>query len=74
MSAIRVKLVRGLSGHPEDHRQTVLGLGLKKMGRERIVPDNAATRGMIAKVAYLLEWQKVEGEAPKSKRAKKAAK
>src|SRR3977135_607264 len=32
MAALRVKLVRGLSGHPEDHRATVRGLGLNKVG------------------------------------------
>ena len=44
--ALRVKLVRGLSGHPEDHRATVRGLGLTKVGRERVLPDTKDIRGM----------------------------
>ena len=52
--ALRVKLVRGLSGHPEDHRATVRGLGLTKVGRERVLEDTPAIRGMVAKVSYLV--------------------
>ena len=53
--AIKVKLVRGMSGHTEDHRATLRGLGLTRVGMSRVVLDNKETKGMIAKVAYLLE-------------------
>jgi len=62
MAALRVKLVRGLSGHPEDHRATVRGLGLTKVGRERILQDTKDIRGMVAKVSYLLEVQETSEE------------
>ena len=62
MAALRVKLVRGLSGHPEDHRATVRGLGLTKVGRERILPDTKDIRGMVAKVSYLLEVKETPEE------------
>jgi large subunit ribosomal protein L30 len=62
MAALRVKLVRGLSGHPEDHRATVRGLGLTRVGRERILQDTPDVRGMVAKVAYLLEVQPTSEE------------
>ena len=62
MAALRVKLVRGLSGHPEDHRATVRGLGLSKVGRERVLQDTPDIRGMVAKVAYLLEVQPTSEE------------
>ena len=62
MAALRVKLVRGLSGHPEDHRATVRGLGLTKVGRERVLQDTPDIRGMVAKVAYLLEVQPTSEE------------
>ena len=58
--ALRVKLIRGLSGHPEDHRATVRGLGLTKVGRERIVEDTPAIRGMVAKVGYLISVQETQ--------------
>jgi large subunit ribosomal protein L30 len=35
-------------------RETLIGLGLNRIGRVRELPDTPATRGMIAKVAHLL--------------------
>jgi large subunit ribosomal protein L30 len=60
--ALRVKLIRSLSGHPEGHRATVRGLGLTKVGRERVLPDTKDIRGMVAKVSYLLEVQETPEE------------
>jgi large subunit ribosomal protein L30 len=37
-----------------DQRQTLVGLGLNKIGRVRELPDNAATHGMIRKVQHLV--------------------
>ena len=39
---------------PGSQRDTLIGLGLNKIGRTREVPDTPATRGMIAKVAHLV--------------------
>jgi large subunit ribosomal protein L30 len=60
--ALRVKLVRGMSGHPENDRATLRGMGLTKVGRERVLPDNPATRGMIAKVSWAVEVQETSDE------------
>jgi large subunit ribosomal protein L30 len=35
-------------------RETLVGLGLNKIGRVSELPDNPSTRGMIAKVAHLV--------------------
>ncbi len=35
-------------------RQTLIGLGLNKIGRVKEVPDTPSTRGMIGKVAHLV--------------------
>ena len=45
-----------------DHtqRETLVGLGLNKIGRVKELPDNPSTRGMIAKVAHLVRV--VEGK------------
>ena len=56
MAALRVKLVRSMSGHPGDHRATLRGLGLTRVGKQRIVEDTPAIRGMIDAVSYLIEW------------------
>ena len=37
------------------HRDTVLGLGLKKINQVRELEDTPAVRGMITKVRYLIE-------------------
>jgi large subunit ribosomal protein L30 len=35
-------------------RETLVGLGLNKIGRTRDLPDNPMTRGMIDKVKHLV--------------------
>jgi len=35
-------------------RETLIGLGLNKIGRVSELPDNPSVRGMIAKVAHLV--------------------
>jgi len=39
---------------PGVQRQTLIGLGLTRTGRRRILPDTPAVRGMIAKVQHLV--------------------
>lgn len=56
MGSLKVKLVKSMSGHGENHRETLRGLGLTRVGMERYVPDTPATRGMVKHVSYLLEW------------------
>ena len=43
-----------------DQRQTLVGLGLNKIGRVKDLPDTPATRGMIRKVQHLV---RVVGDA-----------
>jgi len=73
MPAIRVKLVRGLAACPESHRVTVRGLGLKKHGSWKLLPDTPATLGMIRKVHYLVEWERVDEEPPAGRKARAKA-
>jgi len=37
-----------------DQRQTLVGLGLNKIGRVRELPDTPSTHGMIRKVQHLV--------------------
>jgi large subunit ribosomal protein L30 len=39
---------------PAHQRETLIGLGLNKMNRTKVVADNPAIRGMIAKVSHLV--------------------
>ena len=55
---IKVKLVKGLAGCKRTHRDTVRGLGLKRIHQTVVLEDTPAVRGMIGKVHYLV---RVEG-------------
>jgi large subunit ribosomal protein L30 len=55
---MKVTLVRSLAGCKERHRQTVRGLGLRRLHHTVEVEDTEATRGMVHQVAYLV---RVEG-------------
>jgi large subunit ribosomal protein L30 len=43
-----------------DQRETLIGLGLNKIGRSKDLPDTPMTRGMIHKVRHLVRV--VEGK------------
>ena len=43
-------------------RETLIGLGLNRIGRTTEVPDTPATRGMIAKVAHLVRVHAGKGK------------
>jgi len=40
---------------PKDQRATLVGLGLNKIGRVRVLEDTPSVRGMIAKVSHMVE-------------------
>ena len=52
---VKVKLVRSVAGTRESHRATVRGLGLRKLNSTSELEDTPAVRGMINKVAYLVQ-------------------
>jgi large subunit ribosomal protein L30 len=54
MKKIRVTLLKSLTGRKQSHRDTVRGLGLKKVNQSVEVADTPAVRGMINKVNYLV--------------------
>ena len=52
---LTVKLVRSVIGTRQDHRETVRGLGLRRLNSTSVLEDTAAVRGMINKVSYLVQ-------------------
>ena len=54
MADIKIKLVKSLNGRFKKHIATAESLGLRKIGAETVQPDNAQTRGKIAKIKYLV--------------------
>ena len=57
---LKITLVKSPIGAVPKQRATVEALGLKKTGKTVVLPDNAATRGMVQQVRHLV---KVEEEA-----------
>jgi large subunit ribosomal protein L30 len=43
-------------------RETLIGLGLNKIGRVKEVPDTPSTRGMIAKVHHIVRVLEDKGK------------
>ena len=78
--SLKVKLVRSMSGHTEKHRATLRGLGLTKVGRERVLQDTPSVRGMIKQVVHMVEWSETKeafkpfGRRSVAKQQTKAAK
>ena len=52
---VTVKLVRSVAGTMQSHRDTVRGLGLRKLNSTSTLEDTPAVRGMINKVSYLVK-------------------
>ena len=46
---------------PKDQLQTLVGLGLGRIGKQRELEDTPSVRGMIAKVAHLVEVAEERG-------------
>jgi large subunit ribosomal protein L30 len=55
VKTLKVKLVRSPIGCKQSHRDTVRGLGLRKLNSESVLEDTPAVRGMIDKIAYLVK-------------------
>ena len=54
MKKIKVRLLKGLTGCKRSHRDTVRGLGLKRINSVKELVDTPAVRGMINRVNYLV--------------------
>ncbi len=51
---IKVTLTKSTIGRLPKHRDTVKGLGLRRIGHVVELEDTAAVRGMITKVQYMV--------------------
>lgn len=54
---LTVTLIRSAIGYEKSQKGTIRALGLRKVGQSVELPDNAAVRGMVAKVQHLVEVQ-----------------
>ena len=52
---ITVKQIASSIGRKFDQKQTIIGLGIKKIGRIRELEYTPSIRGMVRKVSHLVE-------------------
>jgi large subunit ribosomal protein L30 len=52
---VKGQLVRSPIGCKQDHRDTVRGLGLRKLNSVSELQDTPSVRGMINKISYLVK-------------------
>ena len=52
---VKVTLKKSLNGRLKSHKACVAGLGLRKIRQSRVLEDTPAVRGMINKVAYMVD-------------------
>ena len=52
---LKITLVKSPIGAVPKHRTTLLAMGLKKLNKTVVLPDNAATRGQIQQVRHLVK-------------------
>jgi large subunit ribosomal protein L30 len=57
--ALKVTLIKSPIGYSTRHKGTVRALGLRRMGQTVEHDDTSVIRGMIQKVAHLVEVEEV---------------
>jgi large subunit ribosomal protein L30 len=61
---LRVTLHKSVVSTTKEARGTVRALGLHRIGHTVEVPDNAATRGMVRAVRYLVTTEEIADDGP----------
>ena len=56
---LRITLVKSPIDAVPKHRKTVEAMGLTKMHKTVELPDNAATRGQIQQIGYMLKVEEI---------------
>ena len=51
---VKVTQIASVAGRKPGQKETLIGLGLNKLNRQRVLEDTPAVRGMIARVHHLL--------------------
>ncbi len=51
---LKITLVKSPIGAVPKHKATVQSMGLRKLNKTIVLPDNAATRGQIQQIRHLI--------------------
>ncbi|MEE8826184.1 MAG: 50S ribosomal protein L30 [Eubacteriales bacterium] len=57
---LKITLVKSTIGAVPKNKKIVESMGFHKLNSYVILPDNAATRGQLAKIGYLVKVEEVE--------------
>jgi large subunit ribosomal protein L30 len=68
---IRITQIRSPIGRDGRQRTNLIGLGLNKISRSRVLPDVPAVRGRISQVHHLVRVEPVEDSAEKRAKARR---
>jgi large subunit ribosomal protein L30 len=56
---LKITLVKSVIGAVPKNRATVEAMGLRKLNKSVVLPDNAATRGQIRQIQHLIKVEEV---------------
>jgi large subunit ribosomal protein L30 len=56
---LKVTLKKSPIKSTKSQRETVKGLGLRKLNSTRLLPDTPEVRGMIGKVSHIVECEEI---------------
>lgn len=59
MKRLKITLIKSKYGRTPNQRETLKGLGLRKIGQSVIREDNPMIRGMIRKVEHLVKVEEL---------------
>jgi large subunit ribosomal protein L30 len=62
-TVIKIEQIGSAIRRHRSQRETLIGLGLNRIGRVVELPDTPQTRGMIAKVRHLVRIVEAQGES-----------
>ena len=66
MTHLKVTLKSSAIGRKNDQLATLKGLGLRKLGKSRVLENTPAVRGMVKKVIHLVDVEEVSDPAASS--------
>ena len=56
---LKITLVKSVIGAVPKNKKTVESMGLRKLNKSVVLPDNEATRGQIRQVSHLVKVEEV---------------
>ena len=62
MATLRIKYIRSAIGYPQDQKDTIRALGFRKLQQTVEHEDHPTTRGMVRKVAHLVQVEEAVSE------------